>query len=105
MSRKSSNTLLAFLTGAATGAILGILFAPDKGANTRDKLSFKLDSYKKMLEDLVEDLVQGKEIPLSAAKTEGEKVVNDAKEKAEKLLEDVDELIGHIKSGDVEDLN
>ncbi len=105
MSRKSSNTLLAFLTGAVSGAVIGILFAPDKGSNTRDKLSFKLDSYKKMLEDLVEDLVQGKEIPLSAAKTEGEKVVNDAKDKAEKLLADVDELIGHIKSGEGEDLN
>jgi len=103
MSRKSTNTLLAFLTGATAGAVLGILFAPDKGSNTRDKLSFKLDSYKKMLEELVEDLVQGKEIPLTAAKTEGEKVVNDAKEKAERLLADVDELIGHIKSGDVDE--
>jgi gas vesicle protein len=105
MSRKSTNTLLAFLTGATAGVLLGILFAPDKGSNTRDKLSFKLDSYKKMLEELVEDLVQGKEIPLTAAKSEGEKVVNDAKEKAERLLADVDELIGHIKSGETEDLN
>ena len=95
---KSTNTLLSFLLGAATGAILGILYAPDKGSNTRDKLSYKLDKYKKMLEDLVEDLISGKEdIPQSEAKVEGEKVINDAKDRAEKLLEDVDSLIGHIK--------
>ena len=95
---KSSNTLLSFLLGAATGALLGILYAPDKGSNTRDKLSYRLDKYKKMLEDLLEDLISGKEeIPQSEAKAEGEKVINDAKERAEKLLEDVDSLIGHIK--------
>ena len=97
MSNKS-NTLLSFLMGAATGAVFGILFAPDKGSNTRDKLSYKLDKYKKMLEDMLEDLVDGKsEIPASEAQAEGEKVINDAKEKAEKLLEDVDSLIGHMK--------
>ena len=100
MSRKSSNTLLAFLTGAATGALVGILYAPDKGINTRDKLTYKLDKYKKMLEELIDDLIQGKDMPLSAAKSEGEKVVNEAREKAERLLEDVDQLIGQIKGND-----
>lgn len=28
---KSSKTFLAFLAGAAAGAIIGILYAPDKG--------------------------------------------------------------------------
>ena len=99
MSNKSS-TLLSFLLGAATGAILGILYAPDKGSNTRDKLSYKLDKYRSMLEDLVEDLTNGKEMPMSAAKTQGQKVIDNAKERAEKLLEDVDDLIEHIKGED-----
>ncbi len=100
---KKSNTLLAFLLGAATGAIVGILYAPDKGSNTRDKLSYRLDKYKKMLEDMLEDLIDGKaEIPQTKAKTQGEKVINDAKEKAEKLLEDVDSLIGHIRGEEYE---
>ena len=94
---KKTNTLLAFLTGAATGAILGILYAPDKGSNTRDRLSFQLDKYKKKLEEILDEMVDGKEDFSSEAKSEGQKVISDAKVKAEKLLDDVDELIGQIK--------
>jgi len=53
---KTSNTLFSFLLGAATGAVIGILYAPDKGSNTRDRLSYKLDKYRSMLESLLEDL-------------------------------------------------
>jgi gas vesicle protein len=46
---KPSNLLLSILAGAAAGAVVGILLAPDKGSRTRSKL------YKKgahALEDL-----------------------------------------------------
>jgi gas vesicle protein len=98
MSRRSGNTLLAFLMGAATGAILGILYAPDKGSNTREKLSFQLDKYRKLLADLIDDFVSGRETPLtSEAKSQGQRVVDEAKNKAERLLEDVDELLEQIR--------
>lgn len=93
---KTTNTLLAFALGAGVGAALGILFAPDTGANTRDKLSFKLSKYKKELEDLINELVDGKEIHLNEAKTEGKRVISEAKNKAEDLLNDVNKLIDQI---------
>lgn len=37
--QKKNNILLTFLAGAAAGAVLGILFAPDRGSNTRKKIT------------------------------------------------------------------
>jgi gas vesicle protein len=95
---KRSGTLMAFVFGAAAGAVLGILYAPDKGTATREKLSFQLDKYRSMLQEVVNDFVSGKETPLtSEAKSQGQKVVDEAKNKAERLLEDVDVLLEQIR--------
>ncbi len=94
----TSKTIFSFLIGVATGVLVGVLYAPDKGVNTREKLSFLLEKYRKQLVDLIEQLVNSKNVPSSQAKTEGEKVIKDAREKAEQLLQDVDNLIGQIKN-------
>ena len=46
MSTKNGNGILALLAGAAIGVGLGILFAPDKGSKTREKIKDGLDDLK-----------------------------------------------------------
>ena len=41
----SGKLLLGVLAGAAAGALLGILFAPEKGSVTRKKMSKKAEDY------------------------------------------------------------
>ena len=38
MSNKTGDSILALLAGAAIGVGIGILFAPDKGSKTREKI-------------------------------------------------------------------
>lgn len=62
---KNKGVLGAFIGGAIVGAIAGILFAPEKGSDTRAKLSGTVDDFLKKhniklnpkdVEDLVDDL-------------------------------------------------
>lgn len=94
---KSGGSFFAFLLGIITGGVLGILYAPDKGTNTRDRVSYQLDKLKKQLEGFIQDTIDGKEVLDNEAKDQGEKIVKDAKDKAERLLDDVNGLISQIK--------
>jgi gas vesicle protein len=47
----NSNTVAAILAGAAVGAAIGILLAPDKGSNTRAKIKEGFDDAKHNLKD------------------------------------------------------
>ncbi len=49
----------AFLTGAVVGGVLGVLFAPDKGSVTRQKISDTASNISGSIQDIIEE---GKDI-------------------------------------------
>lgn len=69
---KSSNIITGVLIGAAAGTILGILFAPEKGKDTREKLRRKGVDLKDNLKGRINDLVDGIADEIENAKSEAE---------------------------------
>ncbi|MBK7762883.1 MAG: YtxH domain-containing protein [Bacteroidetes bacterium] len=52
---KTGNVILGVLAGVATGAILGILFAPHSGAKTRRIILSKGEGYADAIKDKVDE--------------------------------------------------
>ena len=55
----SGKLVTGVLIGAAAGAILGILFAPDKGSETRTRIGKKGSDLSNSVRDKINDLVDG----------------------------------------------
>ncbi|MCX6209827.1 MAG: YtxH domain-containing protein [Bacteroidetes bacterium] len=82
---KSGKLVLGILAGVSAGAILGILFAPAKGCDTRKKILNKKDDYADAIKDKYDELVDA-----IAKKYEAiEKGAEDLVEKGKSKLQEV----------------
>ena len=56
----TGKVLLGILAGIAAGALVGVLFAPDKGSSTRKKITKKGEDYVESLTEKFNDFLAGR---------------------------------------------
>ena len=88
---KSGKLVLGILAGLATGAVLGILFAPDKGRKTRRKL---IGGAKGLADDLTKKIKD----EVSALRSKATDLENLAVEKVSDITNTVKQKVDTLKN-------
>lgn len=96
----TGKVLLGLLAGVAAGALLGVLFAPDKGSVTRKKISKKGDDYAEALKEKFNEFLDT--ISEKIEDVKGGDHVDDLKNKFNEFLESITEKYEDVKD-DVSD--
>ncbi|MBK5273416.1 MAG: YtxH domain-containing protein [Bacteroidia bacterium] len=81
----SGKVLLGVLAGVAVGATLGILFAPDKGSSTREKISKKGHDYADDLGDKFNQFMGSIKKKFESVKSEAVSLAENGKKKADAM--------------------
>jgi gas vesicle protein len=86
---KSGKVLLGVLAGIAAGALVGILFAPDKGSRTRRQILDKGGDYAGSVKEKWDDLVEMISKKFETTREEAEQIVANGKAKYEESKKQV----------------
>lgn len=87
------NMLFSVVIGSFVGALLGVLFAPDKGEKTRKQISQKGDEYADIVKSEFDDFVKNMQKKYESALHDTEEIVNKGKSKAEELKNDMKKVV------------
>ncbi|MBU1370499.1 MAG: YtxH domain-containing protein [Bacteroidetes bacterium] len=88
----SGKVFLGVIAGAATGALLGILFAPAKGSKTRKRITRRGEDYLDELKDSFEELLDGFTNKIEKVKDEVSDYADKKLGKLEKIDKDAKQL-------------
>lgn len=89
MASNTGQTLIALLTGAAIGAGLGILYAPEKGSKTREKLSKEAKKAQKKLNQQIQETTHTLSEKAQKARYSFEQKLNDTLSSASYKADDI----------------
>jgi gas vesicle protein len=90
----SGKVLLGLLAGIAAGALLGVLFAPDKGSVTRGKISRKGEDYAETLKEKFNEFLDNISEKFEEVKEEVSDHAEQGKAKSESAKKDVKTATG-----------
>ena len=82
---KKGNVVLGLLAGLAAGAVLGILFAPEKGSRTRRRIMEKGEDVAEELKDKFDGLLENINEQYETVKLKAEALMKCEKTKFEEL--------------------
>jgi gas vesicle protein len=83
----TAKVIVGVLAGVAVGAAIGILFSPDKGINTRKKITRKGEDIMHDIEEGLSDIYDTISKKYGQASEEMEKAVKSGKAKLEKAAQ------------------
>lgn len=104
MSKNSGNTLFALVTGVAVGAVLGVLFAPEEGKETRKKLKKSFgeasENFKNKFDETADNVREKSKHFKKSLEENIDSLLSHSGKKAEEVISVLEKKLASLKKND-----